>query len=84
MLLSYLADEDECEAAAENLAKIVGYERRIPTPSFAHEQKHPDSIFLGIPAGSLISLADKKAFRPTHPELRAYYGESEPIADHLR
>jgi hypothetical protein len=65
------------------LAEIVGYERQLRVDPTNMEQKHPDQIFLGIEPGALISLADKKAFRPTNQVHRDFYSASEPLSDHI-
>ncbi|KAI6214025.1 hypothetical protein M3Y94_00220200 [Aphelenchoides besseyi] len=80
----YLAEESECEKAADELAQILDYKRTQSIPSHVQEEKHPDHIFLGIEPGSLVSLADKKIFRPTHPVHRDFYCDSEPLAEHMR
>jgi len=66
------------------LSKIVGYERQPKIVYDPNEQKHPDQIFVGIEPGSLISLADKKVFRPTNPIHQNFYKLSEPLADIVR
>ncbi|CAD5210949.1 unnamed protein product [Bursaphelenchus xylophilus] len=80
----YLADENEIRAASEELANIVGYKyepRHIDSP----HRKSPSQIFAGLEPGSLVSLVDKKVFRPTNPVHEAFYkGEQNEVADHLR
>jgi hypothetical protein len=83
-IFGYLADETSSENEAVELGKIVGYERQAKIVYDPKEQKNPDQIFLGIEPGSLISLADKKVFRPTNPIHQDFYKTSEPLADHLR
>ncbi len=38
------------------------------------ETKRPDQIFVGLDPGSLVSLADRRVFRPTHAAHVAHYG----------
>ena len=80
----YLADEEAIENEAKELGNILGYERVAKVAYDENEQKHPDQVFLGIEPGSLVSLVDKKVFRPTNPAHQSYYANSEPLADHLR
>ncbi|CAD5207042.1 unnamed protein product [Bursaphelenchus okinawaensis] len=80
----YLADEAEIKKASEELADIVGYKYE-PRHMDSGPKKTPDQIFAGLEPGSLVSLADKKVFRPTNSVHEAYYrGEENRLADHLR
>lgn len=72
------------ETEANELGNILGYERKAKILFDENEQKHPDQIFLGVEPGSLVSLVDKKIFRPTNPIHQSYYGKSDPLSDHLR
>lgn len=68
----YLANLEDLIKAEEDLAQIMGYERKPAQEQW--EEKKPDQLFFGIPSGSIISLKDKKCFVPTHPVLQKYYG----------
>lgn len=74
--------------SAERLAEIMAYDSNIITENdhklWEKEEKRPDQVFLGIRPGSLVSLADKKVFLPTHPEVFDHYNMKTPLADHLR
>ncbi|VDO18098.1 unnamed protein product [Brugia timori] len=81
----YLADPEDLIKAEEDLAQIMGYERKPAREQW--EEKRPDQLFLGIPSGSIVSLKDKKCFAPTHPVLQRYYGIDDNaresfVADH--
>ncbi|VDM95185.1 unnamed protein product [Thelazia callipaeda] len=81
----YLADASDLDKAEEDLAQIMGYERKPAQDSW--EEKRPDQLFLGIPSGSILSLKDRKCFAPLHPVLRKYYGLDDDtgenfVADH--
>lgn len=81
----YLAKKDDLEEAEKDLAQILAYER-LEKKDF--EEKPADQVFIGIPSGSVVSLADKKVFSPTNKTLRRYYGldksgDTELLADNL-
>ncbi|CAI5438593.1 unnamed protein product [Caenorhabditis angaria] len=74
----YLADESDIENNRINLANIRGY--KLPDHEMVTEPlKTVDQVFHGIPAGSVISLADKKLYSPTNEIHREYY--SKQVAD---
>jgi large subunit ribosomal protein L15 len=83
----YLADDSDITKSEQRLAEILEYERNVD-PDLAElwekEHKKPNEVFLGLKPGSLVSLADKKVFEPTHPAIIDYFNPAEPLADHLR
>lgn len=72
------------ENEAKELSEIVGYERQARIAYDPNEQKSPDQVFLGIEPGSIVSLVDKKVFRPTNPVHQSFYTGAEPLSDILR
>uniref|UniRef100_A0A1I7W553 39S ribosomal protein L15, mitochondrial n=1 Tax=Loa loa TaxID=7209 RepID=A0A1I7W553_LOALO len=81
----YLARPEDLIKAEEDLAQIMGYERKPAREQW--EEKRPDQLFFGIPSGSIVSLKDKKCFAPVHPVLQKYYGidanaRGSFVADH--
>ncbi|KAI1724754.1 phosphoinositide 3-kinase family, accessory domain (PIK domain) domain-containing protein [Ditylenchus destructor] len=80
----YLSDNEMMETSAHRLAEIVGYEWKPPKDDVNHEEKKPTQVFLGLDAGSLVSLADEKVYEPSHASVLEYYRPEEPLADHLR
>ncbi|KAK0425758.1 hypothetical protein QR680_009366 [Steinernema hermaphroditum] len=77
----YLAEPSAIAESEERLAELMGYERHTRTTEF--EEKARDQVFLGIPPGSLVSLADRKVFYPTTPAVEEYY-KQQLISDHPR
>lgn len=80
----YLAKKEEIEEAEQELAEIFAY-KRIRKKEL--EEKPIDQLFIGIPSGSIVSLADKKIFIPKNKTLRRYYGldksdNDDLLADH--
>ncbi|VDD93521.1 unnamed protein product [Enterobius vermicularis] len=71
----YLAKKEEIEEAEQEIRK-----KEL-------EEKPIDQLFIGIPSGSIVSLADKKIFIPKNKTLRRYYGldksdNDDLLADH--
>ena len=83
----YLAEDSDITKSEHRLAEILEYERNVDpqlSEVWRKESKKPNEIFLGLKPGSLVSLADRKVFEPTHPAIIEHYNPSEPLADHLR
>jgi len=70
------------EESEQRLAQLMGYERNF-TSAEEFEEKAPDQLFVGVPSGSLVSLADQKVFYPSTPAVEEYY-KQQLIADHSR
>ncbi|CAI4231278.1 unnamed protein product [Auanema sp. JU1783] len=66
----YLSKDEEINEMRKKLSLVMGYDH---TAELVGETKSPNQIFHGIPAGSVVSLADKKIFGPTREELKKYY-----------
>jgi len=78
----YLSDETSIAQSRHRLAEILKYTIR---PSFdaERESKDPSQVFLGIEAGSLVSLTDKAVFEPTNSTLLDFY-RGEAVSDTVR
>uniref|UniRef100_A0A1I8AEL2 Large ribosomal subunit protein uL15m n=1 Tax=Steinernema glaseri TaxID=37863 RepID=A0A1I8AEL2_9BILA len=81
LLFRYLAEPTKIAESEQRLAELVGYERSAESGDL--EEKARDQVFLGIPSGSLVSLADRKVFYPTTATVEEYY-KQQLIADHSR
>lgn len=87
LIFRYLAEENDIVKSEERLANILEYNRKVDSEQielWKKESKKSNEIFLGLKPGSIVSLADKKVFEPTHPAIIEYYNPTEPLADHLR
>lgn len=80
-----MAEEKEIAVSEQELANILGYQKEMKCQFNEDEQKTPDQNFAGLEPGSIVSLLDRKVFRPTNPVLKDYYlGEQGSVSDHLR
>lgn len=77
MCRGYLATQDEMDRERAKLAQLMGYspEKEPVSKGLQGKDKPPGRIFHGLPSGSIVSLADKKVFCPTSPEILRLYPE---------
>uniref|UniRef100_A0A7E4UQW4 ABC transporter substrate-binding protein n=1 Tax=Panagrellus redivivus TaxID=6233 RepID=A0A7E4UQW4_PANRE len=83
----YLAPDSEIATSEQRLSEILEYTRSVPVEqaeAWEAQTKQANQVFLGVKPGSLVSLADRKVFEPTHPALIEHYSPEEALADHLR
>ncbi|CAD6184492.1 unnamed protein product [Caenorhabditis auriculariae] len=74
----YLCNVEDLEAARKKLADLRGY--LFTETSVPQEEKEVNQVFYGIPAGAVVSLADKKVFAATNSHHSAYYN-SQRLSD---
>ena len=80
--LRYLSDEPSIAQSRQRLADILKY--KVPDScDEKRETKNPAQVFLGLEAGSLVSMSDKAVFEPTNSTLLNFY-RGEPISDTVR